>query len=124
MPETRTFYSRNGFSTLVTISCADGMASVTSVDLNLFTIVSFSSRIWFEGSAFHWPCNGLMSESLGDTLTFEGSVATTSWANTCFENQLLHLLEINALADLLTDISKGWNLFLRLCGTMTTLHKF
>ena len=65
-----------------------------------------------------------MSESLGATLTFEGSVARASWADTCFENQLLYLLEINVLAGLLTDTSKGWNLFLRLYETMTTLHKF
>ena len=86
--------------------------------------MSFSSRIWFERSTFHWPCNGLMYDSLGATLTFEGSVARASWADTCFENQLLYLLEINVLAGLLTDTSKGWNLFVRLCGTMTTLHKF
>ena len=65
-----------------------------------------------------------MYESFGATLTFEGSVARASWADTCFENQLLYLLEINVLAGLLTDTSKGWNLFVRLCGTMTTLHKF
>ena len=65
-----------------------------------------------------------MSESLADTLTFEGSVQGASWADTCFQNQLLYLLEINALAGLLTDISKDWNLFVRLCGTMTTLQKF
>ena len=86
--------------------------------------MSFSSRIWFQRSTFHWPCNGLMSESLGATLTFEGSVARATWADTCFENQLLYLLEIDVLAGLLTDTSKGWNLFVRLCGTMTTLHKF
>ena len=65
-----------------------------------------------------------MSESLADTLTFEESVQGATWADTCFENQLLYLLEINALAGLLTDISKDWNLFVRLCGTMTTLQKF
>ena len=65
-----------------------------------------------------------MYECFGATLTFEGSVARASWADTCFENQLLYLLEINVLAGLLTDTSKGWNLFVRLCGTMTTLHKF
>ena len=46
-----------------------------------------------------------MSESLADTLTFEGSVPRATWTDTCFENQLLYLLEINALAGLLTDIS-------------------
>ena len=62
-----------------------------------------------------------MYDSLGATLTFEGSVARASWADTCFENQLLYLLEINVLASLLTDTSKGWNLFVRLCQTKNTV---
>ena len=59
-----------------------------------------------------------------DTLTFEGSVPRVSWADTCFENYLLHLVKINALAGLLTDISNGWSLFVRLCGTMVTSQNF
>ena len=48
-----------------------------------------------------------MSESLADTLTYGDSVPRASWEDICFENQLLHLLEINVLAGLLTYISKG-----------------
>ena len=90
------------------------MALVTPADLNLFESV----RLY--RSTIHWACIGLMSESLADTLAFEGSVPRASRADTCFENQLLYFLEINALASLLTDRSKGWNL----CRTMTTLQKF
>ena len=35
-----------------------------------------------------------MSESLADTLNFEGSDPRVSWEDNCFENKLLHLLEI------------------------------
>ena len=54
-----------------------------------------------------------MSKSLANTLNFEGVVPRACWADTCFENQLLYLLEINALTGLLTDIYKGWNFFVR-----------
>ena len=47
-----------------------------------------------------------MSKSLANTLNFEGVVPRACWADTCFENQLLYLLEINALTGLLTDIYK------------------
>ena len=63
-----------------------------------------------------------MSESLADILTFEDSVPRVSWADTYFLNQLLYLLEINALAGLLKDISKSWNLLIRLCGRLQ-LHR-
>ena len=49
-----------------------------------------------------------MSESLTDTLTFEGSDPRASWAETCFENQLFYLLEISALAGFLRNISKDY----------------
>ena len=51
-----------------------------------------------------------MSESSVGTLTFEGLVPKGRWGDNCFENQLFYLLEINALAGLLIDKSKGWSL--------------
>ena len=83
--------------TLYYYSCADWMASARTADLNPFIIVSFSSRIWLQRPTIHWACNGLMSKSLADTLTFESSVWRARWADACFECQLSHLPEINVI---------------------------
>ena len=100
------------------------MASARPADLNPFIIVSFSSHIWLQKSTSHWACNSLMSKSLADTLTFESSIWRASWADACFENQLSYLPEINVIVGLLTDISKGWYLFVRLGETMKTCRNF
>ena len=65
-----------------------------------------------------------MKRLFWDTLTSPGATPYDNCLLTLSAYHVLNLFEINFFADWLMLISKGWNLFVRLCGTITNSQLF
>ena len=72
----------------------------------------------------HRAWRNFESLNLRDTLTSPGATPFDSCLLTLSAYHALNLFEINFFADWLMLISKGWNLFVRLCGTKTNSQLF
>ena len=80
---------------------------------------SFWCLRWLYISTIHRAWRGFKSLNLRDTLTSPGATPFDNCLLTLSAYHALNLFEINFFADWLMLISKGWNLFVRLCGTIT-----
>ena len=85
---------------------------------------SFWCLRWLYVSTIHRLWRGLKSLNLRDTLTSPGAIPLDNCLLTLSAYHALNLFEINFFADWLMLISKGWNLFVRLCGTITNSQLF
>ena len=79
---------------------------------------------WLYQSAIHLACMALKSGNLDDILTSVGSFPFWSSINTWSANQSLYLFWMNDLTGFFTDKSNGWNLLVRLWGTITSSQLF
>ena len=73
-------------------------------------------------SNIHFACITFSSIRARDFLASAGCVPFSSCYETCLKNHSLYLFQMKDLAGLCTVMSSGWNLFVRLCGTITTWH--
>ena len=76
---------------------------------------SFWCLRWLHVSTIHGIWRGLKSLNLRDTLTLLGATPFDDCLLTLLAHHMLNLFEIHFFADWLMLISKGWNLFVRLC---------
>ena len=79
---------------------------------------------WLYVSTIHRPWRGLKSLNLRDILTSPSATSFDICLLTLSAYHALNLFEINFFADWLMLISKGWNLYVRLCGTITNSQLF
>ena len=114
--------SLKGFSYFSTIYQAFSINSVTSALLKPFIAISLPSLRKLYRSATHVGCSGLQTESLRETLTSVAAFPVLKCCDTSLTNQKLHLSEIKNLAALLTLMSNGWNLFVKLWATVRSSH--
>ena len=75
-------------------------------------------------SSTHLACSGFRSLNFRETLTSPGDFPFVSWRITLSAYHLLNWFEINFFAFWLMVKSSGWNLFVKLCGTMTNWQLF
>ena len=75
-------------------------------------------------STFHFACNGLMIPNWRAILTSHGNIPHFSWVDTSIPIHVLHFSQIKDLGTFLTEMSIGWNLLVKLCGTIRTSQKF
>ena len=79
---------------------------------------------WFYVSTIHRAWRAFKSLNFSDTLTSPGATPFDNCLLTLSAYHALNLFEINFIADWLMLISKGWNLFVRFCGTITGTQLF
>ena len=116
--------SSKGFSTRVKTSFAHVIASLIPAASKPLIMESFWCLRWLYVSTIHRAWRGFKSLNLRDTLTSPGATPFDNCLLTLSAYHALNLFEINFFADLLMLISKGWNLFVRLCGTITNSQLF
>ena len=116
--------SSKWFSSHVKISFAHVIASLIPAASKPLIMESFCCLRWLDVSTIHraWRC--FKSLNLRDTLTSPGATPFDNCFLTLSAYHALNLFEINFFADWLMLISEGWNLFVRLCGTITNLQLF
>ena len=116
--------SSKGFSTRVKTSFAHVIASLIPAASKPLIMESFWCLRWLYVSTIHRAWRGFKSLNLRDTLTSPGATPFDNCLLTLSAYHALNLFEINFFADWLMLISKGWNLFVRLCGTITNSQLF
>ena len=114
----RVFYSYED-----NVCTCDSLADPCSSSKPL-TMESFRCLRWLYVSRIHRAWRGFKSLNLRGTLTSPGATPFDSCLPTLSAYHALNLLEINFFADWLMLISKSWNLFVRLCGTITNSQLF
>ena len=90
--------------------------------LKALIIISFWWHKWLYSFKTYFECITFSSMRPKDTLISLGCISFSGRCEICLENHSLHLFEMKDLASLFTVMSSGWNLFLRLCGTIRTWH--
>ena len=112
------------FSTRVKTSFTHVIASLIHAASKALIMKSFWCLRWLYVSTIHRAWRGFKSLNLRDTLTSPGATPFDNCLLTLSAYHALNLFEINFFADWLMLISKGWNLFVRLCGTITNSQLF
>ena len=118
------FCSSKGFSTRVKTSFAHVVASLIHAASKPLIMESFWRLRWLYVSSIHRTWRGFKSVNLRDTLTSPGATPFDNCLLTLSAYHVLNLFEINFFADWLMLIFKGWNLLVRLCGTITNSQLF
>ena len=111
------FYSQTSLkwlSTFSTISLAFLIASVIPVFLKPFIAISLSSLRVLCRSTIHFTCSGLITESVRETLTSVAVFPVLNCFDTSLARQESYLSEIKDLVVVLTLMSNGWNLLVKL----------
>ena len=113
-----------GFSTRLKTSFAHVIASLIPTALKPLIMESFWFLRWLCVSTIHRAWRSFKSPNLRDILTSLGATLFDNCLLTVSAHHALNLFEINFFTDWLMLISKGSNLFVRLCGTIINLQLF
>ena len=111
-----------GFSILSSTVLAGSTASVMLAALKPLSKISLWWHKWLYSSKINFACITFCSIRPRDTLTSASCISFYSCCETCLENHSLYLFEMKDLTGVFAVMSSGWNLFMRLCGTITTWH--
>ena len=85
---------------------------------------SFWCLRWFYASIIHRAWRGFKSVNLMDTLTLPGATRFHNRSLTLSAYYALNLFGMNFFVDRLMLVSKGWNFFMGLSGTITNSQLF
>ena len=117
-------FSSKGFSHRVYTAFADSTASSIPAFSKPLMIEDFSCFKKSYISTIHFACSGLRPLSFKLTLTSAGALPSLSCWLTFSAYHSLNILVINFFAFWLTVRSSGWNLLVRLWGTITNSKLF
>ena len=113
-----------GFSTYVKTSFAHVIVSLIPAASRALIMESFWCLRWLYVSTINRAWRGFKSLTSRDTLMSPGTTLFDNCLLTLSAYHALNLFEIKFFVDWLMLISKDWNLFLRLCRTISNPQLF